>query len=69
MFILLKIFPKHKLFYLFNFYPPFLGAGIRVRHVTADFREIDVEMKLRWWNANYVRTQFGGALYMEVPCI
>ena len=27
-------------------------------------KEVDVEMKLRWWNANYVGTHFGGSLYM-----
>src|SRR5579871_1630193 len=46
-----------------NFYPPFLGAGIRVRHIAADMKAFDVEMKLRWWNANYVGTQFGGSLF------
>ncbi len=48
---------------LLNFWPPFLGAGIRVTKITSDMREIDVEMKLRWWNKNYVGTQFGGSLY------
>src|SRR5215469_14786668 len=46
-----------------NLWPPFLGAGIRVKHVAADMKAIDVEMKLRWWNANYVGTQFGGSLF------
>lgn len=46
-----------------NFYPPFLGAGIRVRHIGTDLKSFDVEMKLRWWNANYVGTQFGGSLF------
>ena len=46
-----------------NFWPPFLGAGIRVRHISADMKAIDVEMKLRWWNANYVGTHFGGSLF------
>jgi len=46
-----------------NLYPPFLGAGIRVKHIAPDMRSIDVEMKLRWWNANYVGTQFGGSLF------
>lgn len=31
--------------------------------MTEDLREIDVEMKLRWWNANYVGTHYGGSLY------
>jgi hypothetical protein len=46
-----------------NFWPPFLGAGIRVVHIAPDMKAVDVEMKLRWWNANYVGTQFGGSLY------
>jgi acyl-coenzyme A thioesterase PaaI-like protein len=46
-----------------NFWPPFLGAGIRVEHIAPDMKAIDVEMKLRWWNANYVGTQFGGSLF------
>ncbi len=46
-----------------NFYPPFLGAGIKVRRISADWREVDVEMKLHWWNKNYVGTHFGGSLY------
>src|SRR6516162_7761219 len=46
-----------------NLWPPFLGAGIRVQHIAADMKAIDVEMKLRWWNANYVGTHFGGSLF------
>ena len=46
-----------------NLWPPFLGAGIRVKHIAADMKSIDVEMKLRWWNANYVGTHFGGSLF------
>ena len=40
-----------------------LGAGIRVTRLDADWRAVDVEMKLRWWNRNYVGTQYGGSLY------
>ena len=46
-----------------NIWPPFLGAGIRIKRLTSDWREIDVEMKLRRWNANYVGTHYGGSLY------
>ncbi len=46
-----------------NFYPPLLGAGIRVRRMASDWKEVDVEMKLRWWNRNYVGTHYGGSLY------
>jgi len=48
---------------LLNIWPPFLGAGIRVRRLASDWKEIDVEMKLRWWNRNYVGTHYGGSLY------
>jgi hypothetical protein len=46
-----------------NLYPPFLGAGIRIKRLAPDWKEVDVEMKLRWWNANYVGTHYGGSLY------
>lgn len=51
---------------LLNLYPPYLGAGVRVRYVSADFREILVEMPLRFFNRNYVGTHFGGSLYAMV---
>jgi acyl-coenzyme A thioesterase PaaI-like protein len=46
-----------------NLWPPFLGAGIRIVHISSDMKSADVEMKLRWWNANYVGTHFGGSLF------
>src|SRR5438270_8798961 len=46
-----------------NLWPPFLGAGIRIKRIAPDMKSIDVEMKLRWWNANYVGTHFGGSLF------
>lgn len=46
-----------------NLYPPFLGAGIRVDHISDDYLAIDVSMGLRWYNRNYVGVHFGGTLY------
>ena len=46
-----------------NLWPPFLGMGIRIVRIAADMKSVDVEMKLRWWNANYVGTHFGGSLF------
>ena len=46
-----------------NLWPPFLGAGIRIVYIAPDMKAVDVEMKLRWWNANYVGTHFGGSLF------
>ena len=46
-----------------RFYLPFVGAGIRLTKVTEDFREVEVKMKLRWYNKNYVGTHYGGSIY------
>jgi acyl-coenzyme A thioesterase PaaI-like protein len=46
-----------------NFWPPFLGAGIRISHIASDMKSVDVRMKLHFWNANYVGTHFGGSLF------
>jgi uncharacterized protein DUF4442 len=54
---------KRHLRRIINFWPPFLGAGIRVTRLQPDWRAIDVEMKLRFWNANFVGTHYGGSLY------
>ena len=54
---------KHLLLKLMSLWPPFLGAGIRVKRISRDFTEVDVEMKLRVWNQNYVGVHFGGSLY------
>ena len=48
---------------LIRFYPPFLGAGVRVKHISEDMRTIEVHLPLRFWNRNYVGTHFGGSLY------
>jgi acyl-coenzyme A thioesterase PaaI-like protein len=47
---------------LLSLYPPYLGAGIRVK-ASPDLRTFTVRMKLRRWTRNYVGTQFGGSLY------
>jgi acyl-coenzyme A thioesterase PaaI-like protein len=48
---------------VFNLWPPFLFCGIRVEALAADWRYARVRLKLRWYNCNYVRTQFGGNLF------
>ncbi len=45
-----------------NVWPPFLAAGIHVKW-GADYRSAEVEMRLRFWNRNYVGTHYGGSLY------
>jgi hypothetical protein len=60
--LLKRLFRRNKKL-VFNLWPPLLGAGIRIKRIQADWKEVDVEMKLRRWNANYVGTHYGGSLY------
>ena len=46
-----------------NLWSPFRGAGIYVRRIAPDYREIQVELSLKWHNRNYIGTHFGGSLY------
>lgn len=46
-----------------NCWPPLLGAGIRVRHISADFRAVRVTLKMGLLNRNYVGSHFGGSLF------
>jgi acyl-coenzyme A thioesterase PaaI-like protein len=48
---------------LLRLYPPFLGAGVEVSHISPDLRAIEVKMPLHRWTRNYVGTHFGGSLY------
>lgn len=46
-----------------NFWPPFMGSGIKVKKVDADFRNIDVELNMHFWTRNYVGSHYGGSIY------
>ena len=48
---------------IINLWPPFRGAGIRVTHLSADWRQAEVQLKLGLTNRNYVGVHFGGSLY------
>ena len=48
---------------LFNWYGPYLGAGVRVEEISPDWRYCRVAMRLAWYNKNAVGTHFGGSLY------
>jgi len=63
---MIKALPAKTLQVLMNLWPPFRGAGIRVKYIAKDYREILVEMKLRWLNRNYVGTHYGGSLYSMI---
>jgi len=46
-----------------NLWPPFLGAGIRVRRIAPDWSEVLVELRQGLLNRNYVGTHYGGSLF------
>lgn len=46
-----------------NIWPPFWGAGIKITYISEDFRNVSVRLKLRWWNKNINRTQYGGSIF------
>jgi acyl-coenzyme A thioesterase PaaI-like protein len=45
-----------------SLWPPLFFSGIKVTHLSADYKETRVTLKLRWYNKNYVGTQYGGSL-------
>jgi len=47
---------------MFSLYPPYLGAGVRVK-IARDVKSVDVTLKQHFWNRNYVNTHFGGSIY------
>lgn len=51
---------------LLNFWPPFLINAIRVQSLSDDYTEAKVVLRLRPWNRNYVKSQFGGNLFAMV---
>ncbi|TBR39991.1 MULTISPECIES: DUF4442 domain-containing protein [Dyella] len=48
---------------LMNLWPPFLFNSIRVTDMSDDWSDCKVVLRLRPWNRNYVRSQFGGNLF------
>ncbi len=52
--------------FLLNFYPPYIGAGVRTTFLDLDRGVVQVEMPLTKLNKNAVGTQFGGSLYAMV---
>lgn len=54
---------KRLVFFLWNLWPPFLGMGIRIVHISRDLMTVRVRLASRPWTRNPVGTQFGGAIF------
>jgi acyl-coenzyme A thioesterase PaaI-like protein len=52
-----------KLRRVLRWWPPFLFSGIRVLEVADDWSSARIELRRRWYTANYVGTHFGGSLF------
>ena len=60
---MIKFISARTLQRLIKFWPPMLGAGIRIKEISDDYRHLVVSMKLRRYNRNYVGTHYGGSLF------
>lgn len=60
---LIKLFDAKTVVKLIRFWPPYLASGISVSKVNDNMTEIEVKMKQRFYNTNYVGTHFGGSLF------
>ena len=48
---------------LINLWPPYRGAGIRVRRIASDWTAVRVELRPQAFNRNFFGTHFGGSLF------
>ncbi|NGZ13332.1 DUF4442 domain-containing protein [Vibrio aestuarianus] len=60
---LAKFYKPNIVKWALNSWPPFWGAGIRIDEISDDFRQVKMRLKLRWWNKNANRTQYGGSIF------
>jgi len=49
--------------FVLNMWPPFWGAGIRILHISDDYRRVKIRLKLRQWNKNANRTQYEAVFF------
>lgn len=54
---------KIKMLKYMSWWPPFVGAGIRVVEMAPDMTYIKVQMPLRFYNKNFFKVHYGGSLY------
>ncbi len=60
---LAKIYKPNIVRRALNIWPPFWGAGIVITELSDDFRVCKVRLKIRWWNRNANRSQYGGSIF------
>ncbi|MDN5733248.1 DUF4442 domain-containing protein [Psychrobacter celer] len=63
---IMPLLTPHLLKLRINTYAPYIGAGIKIEHISLDQGLCVVSMGLNSLNKNIVGTQFGGSLYSMV---
>lgn len=63
---IMPLLTPHFLKLRLNTYAPYIGAGIKIDHISLDQGLCVVSMELTTLNKNIVGTQFGGSLYSMV---
>ena len=53
----------------FNLFPAYRRTGGRITYLADDWREVRVQLPLKWTTRNYVGTIFGGSMYAAVDPI
>lgn len=53
----------------FNLFPAYWGTGGRIRYISSDWKEVQIQIALNWQTRNLVKTIFGGSLYGAVDPI
>jgi len=48
---------------LINFWPPLFFSGILVISFAQESRNVEIGLRLAWWNRNKAGTQYGGNIY------
>lgn len=68
--IIKKILESEKWFKrLWNLWPPFLGAGLKINYISSDWHQAQIILKKKFWNQNIMGTQFGGSIFAMTDAI
>ena len=58
------LFARFRLLRIFvNCWPPMWANGIRIKYVSPNVDQIDVQIRPRWFSVNVIGTLFGGSLF------
>jgi acyl-coenzyme A thioesterase PaaI-like protein len=65
-FRMIEKLPPGVIRFIFNIWPPFRGAGIKVINISPDYLSVDVSLRMQLFNKNYAGVHFGGSLFAMI---